>query len=247
MLVFDCPKVPFLSPLRKMFASKACRASATAFPSQWHMNVISAYIGTAFLVLTAIYYFWNTCWTLRDTIWRTNDRTRPKANNRWEWTVNPLSGLLASVVAVALILAAWPQPIEAAALLVFALAQAGVLGWQDHDPESLPKDMAANLPDVAAVVVSSYALFDVRTRYLETPQSSACDICHGKSKINTFQLEHDSLHQLEAVWAVTFAAVFLSVAQELLFVVGVWSTRKNRICAFKLPRRNIWLTLLICL
>lgn len=119
--------------------------------------------------------------------------------------VNPLSALLAAVIGLVFVFATstpWPQPLEAAGLLLIVLAQASVLGWQDHDHESLATDLAEKFPDVLSVIVSAYALGDARNKYIEL----TC---------NEFQVLHDPWNMMIIAYALTGAGTIAGVIQEV--------------------------------
>ena len=117
-----------------------CNQTKRDYASQRRFNEIGADLATASTITTCLVYGWNTfC-----LFYITPNTPRPRQQRqqrqprhlRRELAVSPISALLASAVGIVLIFAVCPQPFEGAALLVVALAQASVLDWQDHDPQT---------------------------------------------------------------------------------------------------------------
>lgn len=185
-------------------------------PSQFHFNEVSAGFAIAFTIITSLYYIWN---GISIALSRNPEGgSRPEKTDRSEVTINPLSGLLASAVGIVLIFAAWPQPLEGAATLVMVLAQASVLGWQDHDPVSFWKDMFEKLPDVLAVIVAAYALGDARKKYQEATG-------------NSFKDTHDPATEMILAYILTAAGAILGGLQEYFFTKDdIKTATQQRIC-----------------
>lgn len=135
-------------------------SSNTATAHDYYLNKEAAVVATASLVVTILVYGWN--------IWCLRTFTFPGPDQKNNLPINAMSGVLASVIRFVLIFATtWPQPIEGAAMLLIVLAHASVLGWQDHDPEDIKKDLIEKLPDVIAVVIATFALQDTVKRNVE--------------------------------------------------------------------------------
>lgn len=117
---------------------------------------------------------------------------------------------MAPVVAIVLDFGTWPQPLDGAALLVVVLAQASVLGWQDHDPRNFVKDLLEKLPDVAA-----YALGNARDTYEQVSG-------------NTFYHDHDPGNRMIIAYALISAGSVIGLMQEIMFMTSTMLGRKLR-------------------
>lgn len=178
-----------------------CGLDQSLYPSEFLFNEVAAILMTIFTLMTGIIYFWNVLTLCCDG--QTPGEERRYKHERYEFAVNPQSGLLASVVGIVLIFATWPQPLEASASLLVVFAQASVLGWQDHDPENRWKDLLEKAPDVIAVIVGAYALGDARSRYLEL------------SKNEFFKL-HDPKKETDIAYSLAAISFAIGFMQEIL-------------------------------
>ncbi|KAJ5369965.1 uncharacterized protein N7496_006057 [Penicillium cataractarum] len=186
-------------------------------PSQFHFNEVAAALATAFSLLTLLFYIWNIGCLISSTP-QTHNSPRPHKRERHEIAINPLSGLIAAVLGIVLIFATWPQPLEGASLLVVLLAQASVLGWQDHDPDSICKDLVEKVPDVLAVIVAAYALGDARKKYQDATG-------------NTFMEKHDPRTEMILAYVLTAAGAVLGFFQELKITQdGISRDDQQRVC-----------------
>jgi hypothetical protein len=126
------------SGVRKDYAmSRAsdCGLDQSLYPSQFFFNEVATNLATAFIIITGFVYLWDIIYLLLSRPPPSpGQQDRPEKHGRCDFAANIFSGFLASVVGIVLIFGTWPQPLEGAALLVVVLAQASVLGWQDHDP-----------------------------------------------------------------------------------------------------------------
>ncbi|KAK0342366.1 hypothetical protein LTS02_007993 [Friedmanniomyces endolithicus] len=195
-----------------------CGLDKQLYTSQFRNNEVAAGISTAFLIITSLLYGYNIIRCSLQIVAQRNATPDPKPKKA-DLAVNPLSAFLASAVGLVLIFGTWPQPLEGAGLLVIALAQASVLGWQDHDTEwrAIPE----KLPDVAAVVVAAYALYDSRNRYTEI------------SGNEFFQL-HDPVNDAMIAGFLTAVGFAIRLAQQVLVAMAKDSTREKlvvRICS----------------
>lgn len=174
-----------------------------AFPSQRKLNVVASGLAIGFTCLVSIYYSWNIISLSTQLVFAKAQHRRRAKGLRPEININPLSTLLAAVFAVVVIHATWPQPPEGAGLLLNVLAQVSVLGWQDHDPEKLFKDLFEKLPDVAALIVAAYALGDARQKYQE--QSG-----------HEFLSKHDPKNPMMVAYFLTGFGAILGLVQQLM-------------------------------
>ena len=198
-----------------------CGLDRQQYPSQFRINELAAGLSTAFLIFASLLYLWN----IGCRAYQIVSRTRPAANTvlkpkRPDLAVNPLSALLASVVGLVLIFGTWPQPLEGAGLLVVVLAQASVLGWQNQHLK-WKKEIPEKLPDVAAVIVAAYALYDARNKYIETTG-------------NDFSSRHDPISAVLLTYALTGAGCLIGMFQQVLVALAKTPLRKQlvlRICS----------------
>lgn len=204
-----------------MSRSANCGLDEALYPSEFYFNEVATNLATTFVVVTFLFY----CWNIGCIIFQiTTSQPKPAQHERPNLAVNPLSALLAAIVGIVLILATWPQPLEGAALVVVVLAQASVLGWQDHDDDPnhnhhkfgkhLMKHLVEKLPDVAAVVVAAYALGDARNRYIETHPG------------HEFFHAHDPNVQMIIAYVLTGTGSVVGFVQEVLITLQSSSTRK---------------------
>lgn len=202
-----------------MSQAAECGLAHQLYPSQFYLNEVATNTGTAFLILTAIFYAYNIGIHFHQIFTAPPHHRRQRRHYRAELTVAPLSTLLAAAAVIIVIFATWPQPLEGAALVTMVLAQASALGWQDHDPERMWKDLFEKVPDVLAVVAAAYALGDGRKRYLELNPD------------NGFYFFHDPQNHMIFAYALTGACAVIGVTQEILvtFVDGL--VKRGRILA----------------
>jgi hypothetical protein len=195
-----------------MSRASDCGLDQSLYPSQFFFNEVATNLATAFIIITSIIYCWNILYLLFSN--PGTPTQRPEKYVRCDFAANILSGFLASVVAIVLIFGTWPQPLEGAALLVVVLAQASVLGWQDHDPRNFGKDLLEKLPDVAAVIVAAYALGNARDTYEQVSG-------------NTFFHNHDPDNQMIIAYVLIGTGSLLGFVQEVMFMTtGTVAGRK---------------------
>lgn len=201
-----------------MSQAAKCGLIRQLYPSQFKLNEIASHLASAFILFTALYYIVNVYGCFHQFFTAPPNQPRRRKHNRPDLNIAPLSTLLAAAAGTVIIFATWPQPLEGAALLVMVLAQVSALGWQDHDPETLWKDLIEKLPDVLGVVAVAYALSDGRKRYLELSG-------------NEFYFYHDPQNQVIFAYALTGACALIGVSQDImiaLFAEG--PARKQTIC-----------------
>jgi hypothetical protein len=195
-----------------------CGLDEQLFPSQFQLNRIATILASVSLAIAIFVYVWNFGDIVRILLCGREDGRkmrilffsrgdgklkRPK-HERHAIPVDSLSALLASVTGIVLILATWPQPLEAAGLLVMMFAGASVLGWQERECENTWRSFLEKLLDVAAVVVGIYALDDARNRYMETSN-------------NGFIYEHDPLRQIKIASCLTGIGLLFGFAQVIAY------------------------------
>lgn len=184
-----------------------CGLDKSLFPSEFHFNEVATNLATSFLVITILFYIWN----IGCLVFYTPPDPPARARRQQPGlAVNPLSALLAAVCGLVLIFATWPQPIEGAALLVVVLAQASTLGWQDHNPEHFLSGLVEKVPDVLSVIVTAYALGDVRKKYMELTG-------------NTFYPNHDPKNQMIIAYFLAGAGFIGGFVQEMLISIETFN------------------------
>jgi hypothetical protein len=204
-----------------------CGLDQQLYPSQFYLNEVATNLATGFIVLTSLFYIINITALFLQVSAAQPHTQRQRKHTRSDLTVNSLSALLAAVFGIVVILATWPQPLEGAALLVIVLAQASVLGWQNHDPERCFKDLVEKIPDVAAVAVAAYALGDGRQKYLELNPE------------NEFIYSPDPKYQMIFAFVLTGAGAITGVAQEILVSNVASPATKKKICECIPPHLDI--------
>jgi hypothetical protein len=149
---------------------------------------------------------------------------------KYDAPVNPLSGFLASVIAIVLIVSTGnsvilPQPLESTALLVTMLAQVSVLGWQDHNPGKRLRGLVDKLADVAAVIVTAYALNDARNKYIN-------------STGNEFYTLHDPNDQVIVTYVLSGIGCAVGLVQIYLLAACGNKQHQKYVCKLALPDRQ---------
>lgn len=197
-----------------MSAYEICVKPQQDDPADWDRQTAGMKVSIIFVLITAAFYTFNAI----SSICQIRDAERParrrRRHERPELSTNPLSTWLAAAFGVVIIFATWPQSLEGATLLVAVLAQASLLGWHDHDPDKLVKDLTEKMPDVAAVIVATYALGFGREEYLKDNPN------------DQFKFTHDPKYQMIAVYVCTGTGAVVGIIQQLL-VYRVNKTLRN--------------------
>ena len=173
------------------------------FPKDFYYNKLAAIVASVFLGLTGGFYVWNmSCllWLFFSEKFCANPIQPQPKRHRHDFAISPLSAILASVIGFVLIFATWPQPFEAAAMLVVVLAQASVLDWQDHDSDSYWKYFFEKAPDVAAVCVGVGAFYALEEFDVDKPWFS----------------DHNPKHEVIIAYTLAGVGSLIGILQELL-------------------------------